>query len=472
MRARERSSVLKETWAGFRTHYRPFVGLFFFLWAFAGVAAPIRPFEAQFRRGDVDWSGGIEISDPIVLLTSLFSSSTGSVITCPDAADADDDGDLNISDAISLLSYLFLGGSEPAPPGPATCGLDSRPDGLAQCLDLRSNCAPAANLFRLGAVETGVGLRGVRIPVRADLAYRVSGWKLDFLLPSEIKFTFDPRNPASLIDLNGPQDAARIGISLEDGAPDERGRPRRSLRVQVSGADHLPGQDQVLFWIVGDILRDFTHAGRYPLRFDGAPKIRYVGHTGDFQVATEYEPKDGAELLIQKRYVAVERGAAELTDTEPVTIRVLATFDTPAGFDDPERYRIVGFTVHLHFDPNLLDLQPVGKADQIETAAGNRGQFFLPEGPAFDAARQSGDLKAAWIGLLGVEGAITPGIGQPLLILRFRPKTPAPRESLFAGISLVKPPSFENPTMLVPETVPNDGPVVEAFIDGGIEIER
>jgi len=79
-----------------------------------------------FRRGDVDASGGLDISDPIAILAHLFLGATSS---CRKAADLDDSGELDMTDPIVLLRFLFLGEGPIAAPGPA-CGLDPTEDGL------------------------------------------------------------------------------------------------------------------------------------------------------------------------------------------------------------------------------------------------------------------------------------------------------------------------------------------------------
>jgi hypothetical protein len=86
-----------------------------------------------FRRGDVNESGGLEITDAIRTLGFLFLG--GIEITCRDAADADDNGELQITDAVRTLNYLFLGGDPPPAPGPDRCGPDpdSIPDSLGGC---------------------------------------------------------------------------------------------------------------------------------------------------------------------------------------------------------------------------------------------------------------------------------------------------------------------------------------------------
>ena len=76
----------------------------------------------QFRRGDVDASGTVNLSDAIRLLNHLFLGKP--TPECFDAADFDDNGSANISDAVANLNYLFLAGGPPGAPGPTDCGPD------------------------------------------------------------------------------------------------------------------------------------------------------------------------------------------------------------------------------------------------------------------------------------------------------------------------------------------------------------
>jgi sugar lactone lactonase YvrE len=89
----------------------------------------------SFRRGDVDLSGGIDISDPIIIIHALFLRTLE--IPCEDAADPDDSGALNITDGIFILVFQFLGAAPPAPPFPG-CGIDPTEDALG-CA--RSGCS-------------------------------------------------------------------------------------------------------------------------------------------------------------------------------------------------------------------------------------------------------------------------------------------------------------------------------------------
>lgn len=86
----------------------------------------------QFRRGDSNTDGAVDISDSVNTLGYLFTG--GGRVDCADAADANDSGDLDISDPIFTLGWLFLGTTDPPAPGPFTPGSDSTLDGL-YCLE-------------------------------------------------------------------------------------------------------------------------------------------------------------------------------------------------------------------------------------------------------------------------------------------------------------------------------------------------
>ena len=66
-------------------------------------------------RGDVDHSGGVNISDPTYLSSFLFSG--GPQPPCMNEADANHDGAVNVADVSFLLSWLFGQGTAPPAPG-------------------------------------------------------------------------------------------------------------------------------------------------------------------------------------------------------------------------------------------------------------------------------------------------------------------------------------------------------------------
>ncbi len=75
----------------------------------------------RFRRGDLDFDGGLTIGDPLFWLLSPPGTTPGGA--CPAAADINDDGSLDLADPIALLSHLFAAGPPPPPPFPG-CGVD------------------------------------------------------------------------------------------------------------------------------------------------------------------------------------------------------------------------------------------------------------------------------------------------------------------------------------------------------------
>lgn len=81
-----------------------------------------------FRRGDVDGSGALDITDPIANLGFQFLGTFDPI--CRDAHDFNDDGLIDISDPIGNLTHQFLGSAPPASPGKEACGPDPTADGL------------------------------------------------------------------------------------------------------------------------------------------------------------------------------------------------------------------------------------------------------------------------------------------------------------------------------------------------------
>lgn len=82
----------------------------------------------QFRRGDCNTDGGVDISDAAFLLNFLFVF--GPASTCDDACDSNDDGGVDISDAAYKLNFLFVPGSPPPLAPGATCGGDPTADSI------------------------------------------------------------------------------------------------------------------------------------------------------------------------------------------------------------------------------------------------------------------------------------------------------------------------------------------------------
>jgi len=103
-----------------------------------GSRVDLGPFEfgdcapKRFRRGDVDGSGSLELTDAVEILGYLFQGTANPA--CLDAADTNDDGQINVADAIHELTYLFLGGPALPAPGDA-CGVDPTVDTIPCSLE-------------------------------------------------------------------------------------------------------------------------------------------------------------------------------------------------------------------------------------------------------------------------------------------------------------------------------------------------
>ncbi len=75
----------------------------------------------DFRRGDANSDGAVNLADGVAVFNFLFLG--GDEPTCLDAADTNDaDDTLNLTDGVYLLNFLFLGGDPPPGPGPFDCG--------------------------------------------------------------------------------------------------------------------------------------------------------------------------------------------------------------------------------------------------------------------------------------------------------------------------------------------------------------
>lgn len=93
---------------------------------------PLTPSGPNFRRGDANGDGAIDIGDAIFILSALFTFGAPSP-GCLDAADANDDGSIDIGDAIAILFNLFGGGPPLAAPH-FICGPDPTGDPIG-CAD-------------------------------------------------------------------------------------------------------------------------------------------------------------------------------------------------------------------------------------------------------------------------------------------------------------------------------------------------
>ncbi len=79
--------------------------------------------EPEFRRGDANDDGAMQLTDAVSILNFLFVAAAEP--TCLEAADTDDNGAVQVTDAVRILNFLFTGGgAPPSAPGPEICGPD------------------------------------------------------------------------------------------------------------------------------------------------------------------------------------------------------------------------------------------------------------------------------------------------------------------------------------------------------------
>ena len=107
----------------------------------ASAAAELGAADADFRRGDANADGKLDLTDAVFVLLHLFTG--GQSPPCLDAADANDDGALNLTDSVLVLSHLFQGTGPLAEPFEA-CGWDPTVETLG-CASYLA-CSPATEV--------------------------------------------------------------------------------------------------------------------------------------------------------------------------------------------------------------------------------------------------------------------------------------------------------------------------------------
>lgn len=91
-----------------------------------GQLLKLMPVTQDFRRGDCNDDGTLNLADVVCALDYLFQAAPS---TCDDAHDMNDDGMLDISDPVTQLGNLF-GGGPPLPQPFPGCGADPTADTL------------------------------------------------------------------------------------------------------------------------------------------------------------------------------------------------------------------------------------------------------------------------------------------------------------------------------------------------------
>ena len=84
--------------------------------AHAEALARVLSFRQPFIRGDANLDRRVDISDVITVLEALYTDPSRR--RCLTALDADDSGGVELTDAVVIATYLFLGGDPLPAPGP------------------------------------------------------------------------------------------------------------------------------------------------------------------------------------------------------------------------------------------------------------------------------------------------------------------------------------------------------------------
>jgi uncharacterized protein (DUF1800 family) len=143
-------------------------------------AAPAPVFGQNFRRGDSNADGKVDLSDAIHIL--LYQFVGGATPPCLKAIDANDTGKIDISDGVFILGYLFMAGSEPPAPGPTTCGPDPTPDSIS-CASFPPCGADPELLRRAGHLLNRAGYGPNAAELDRILAVGTTAWIDEQLQP-------------------------------------------------------------------------------------------------------------------------------------------------------------------------------------------------------------------------------------------------------------------------------------------------
>jgi hypothetical protein len=153
------------------------------------LTCPLAGADAEFRRGDVNVDGVVDIGD---VHFNPFLGVDG--LACLDAADTNDDGLVNLTDALYILYYLFRGGAVPPAPGPDDPGPDVGGASLG-CASYEPSPPAEAASFALGFEEPvvleflpGEPARGEALATLESAAanlYGTDGWSVSIGVEGE-----------------------------------------------------------------------------------------------------------------------------------------------------------------------------------------------------------------------------------------------------------------------------------------------
>jgi hypothetical protein len=312
---------------------------------------------------------------------------------------------------------------------------------------------------RIGEIDGGVGITRLEMPVRATAVGRLTGFRFTLEYPDFL--TIDP--------------AAGLELDFEGGQADLQvlagGSGRRRAQVTVSGLDLSADSDgdgvadpeRTLATLVASVPADFGLAERSPLAFVGTTALTFA-EFGE----TVVDARDGT-LLIHRRFVFITplegEGPAEIAagSGEEAVMAFRATFNAPA----PD-YQLIGFNMHLRWDPDEIELLPLSDADRRLSAVHGQGLLFLPDAPRVADAAELGELSVPWFAT-SAESLLEPASDIILFVLRFRARLPATAPTTLSTIEFLRGPGVQNPTLFFPNFDAHV-PDLQGFLEGGIRI--
>ncbi len=327
----------------------------------------------QYRRGDSNGDGTVDISDAIDLFNFLFTGRNDPP-TCLDAADSNRDNSLDISDAAHLLGFLFRRSSPPPAPGPHRCGLDTRPDESRLGCTLYSQCSEdlmlishALDRITFGATEDLL----TRIQTKQDL--------IDYI-EEQLAAPDDYDQSAEEPELHERIGLLNIGFSGFPSAQNNEARVKSMLLVNAVESRwqllHVVSQ----FWNnhfhtqLNALRENFFSRGR---RGGGALQTTSGAGVASFAVANGINLADLEGLSEQEIFDLLS--LEEITEDEWNAFR--AQYPTAITYGDFGRFRVVD---------GLLTYQEYRERNQIAywKYRGGREQFAI----AADMERREYDL--------------------------------------------------------------------------------
>ena len=305
----------------------------------------------------------------------------------------------------------------------------------------------------------GVGSNALEIPVFAEVVGPVSGFRFTLQLPDFL----------TLNELTGLRVSAPGGNASLDVEPGAAGT--RNAAVVVDGINSLPpiaedgtaARVRQLATLIVSAPLNFSLSEESALELPGGAFLTFP-ERGEEEVSTE-----GGTLTLYRRFMTLDTVDIPAGSGEEVSLAARATFNALA----PD-YQMLGFTIHLKWNPDHAELLPVTKEDQEPSVVGDRGTFFFPTEEVIATARRTGEVAVPWLALDFTDPdnlqPLTPGDDMILMVFRFRSKLTVDSGIPFIPVDYLIGNDVMNPTVLIPEVKVPGEVDLQGVIGGGIRL--